>query len=518
MKKSFTGKVAKILATSSVAFLMSCAGSAPSTEQSAPAVEPAANEAAQEQATPASAASVEQPAENATSSAETVSEPAPDSSETAVESSSSEVPAEAPATESSSSSESSEAVVPSESAAAGTVSAEAAPAVSPSEDQAAPAQEVAAAPAVPATPDTVRTQVSFFAIGDVLFHTSLYEECAKDSTKCNYDRVFKYWKQDIEAADFAAVNQETIFVPRKEGYTSYPTFGTPTQVGDAEIAAGFDIVTHATNHTIDRKDRNVDFTLEYWKSKGEASPMILGIHGTEEDQKVIRYQEKNGIKFAFLNNTYGLNGQKMPEKRQYLVDMQDSAGKWLKPIAEADANADVVVVFMHVGTEYVPIPSKDAQEKVAKAIDAGADIVVCAHPHVVEPYGVLTTKNGNTGLVYWSLGNFISNQTKTPTLLGGVAKFVVEKTAVGEEASFAVTSATFEGSVTHIDEEGHRAIPLKDYTPELAKAHNNKKAADLKAIQQLYKDAMEGYSKCGTAQASEKMSMPITRLNGKSAK
>lgn len=505
MKKSFTGKVAKVLAVSSVAALMSCAGSAPSNEPNVPVVESSSSE------TPA----------------EIAPEVAPTSSETSVDSSSSEeVGVETPAVESSSSDQTAEAVAPAEKSvessvgtAVETAAAEPTPADSLASEVQQPVQasEDATVP-VAATPDTVRTQVSFFAIGDVLFHASLYEECAKDSTKCNYDRVFRAWKQDIESADFAAVNQETIFVPRSEGYTSYPTFGTPTQVGDAEIAAGFDIVTHATNHTIDRKDKNVDFTLDFWKSKGDASPIVLGIHGTEDDQKTIRYAEKNGIKFAFLNNTYGLNGQKMPANRQYLVDMQDSAGNWLKPIAEADANADVVVVFMHVGTEYVPIPSKDAQEKVAKAIDAGADIVVCAHPHVVEPYGTLTTKNGNTGLVYWSLGNFISNQTKTPTLLGGVAKFIVEKTTVGEESSFAVTSAVFEGSVTHIDEEGHRAIPLKDYTPEMVKKHHNKKAADLKAIQQLYKDALQDFSKCGSAQASEKMYMPISRLSGKVAK
>ena len=179
------------------------------------------------------------------------------------------------------------------------------------------------------------SKVSFFAIGDVLMHTPLFAKCEVNISDCVFDQFFAAWKKDIESVDYACVNQETVFVPRGDGYTSYPTFGSPEEVGSAEINAGFDIVTHATNHTMDRKAKAVDYTLDFWKGK---PMMVLGIHGTAEDQEKIRYDEKNGIKFAFLNFTYGLNGQKMPDNRQYLVDMLDSEGKWLKQIAEADRN------------------------------------------------------------------------------------------------------------------------------------------------------------------------------------
>ena len=171
------------------------------------------------------------------------------------------------------------------------------------------------------------SKVSFFAIGDVLMHTPLFAKCEVNISDCVFDQFFAAWKKDIESVDYACVNQETVFVPRGDGYTSYPTFGSPEEVGSAEIHAGFDIVTHATNHTMDRKAKAVDYTLDFWKGK---PMMVLGIHGTAEDQEKIRYDEKNGIKFAFLNFTYGLNGQKMPDNRQYLVDMLDSEGKWLK--------------------------------------------------------------------------------------------------------------------------------------------------------------------------------------------
>ena len=482
MKRCFAGKVITLVTLSCAAFLVACAGSAPAVGQ---------DEFAVEQTEPAVQSKPDVTANIPEEHREVASD----------------VPAEALPGETV---EKDSAGTPEASDVSDTVAA-----VPETVNMPEPvdAQEAVGALESPAVSDTVVTKVSFFAVGDVLFHTPLFNACKADENKCDFDPIFKNWKSDIESADFAAVNQETILVSREMGFSSYPAFGTPEQVGDAEIAAGFDIVTHATNHTIDRGAAAIDYTLNFWKSKGEASPIILGIHGSAEDKRAIRYAEKNGIKFAFFNNTYGLNGQKMPEDRQYLVDMQDENDEWLKPIAEADKNADVVVFFMHVGTEYVPIPSEDAQKKVRKAIDAGADIVVCHHPHVVEPFGVVSTPKGNTGLVYWSLGNFISNQKENPKLLGGVAKFVVQKTAVGENASFAVTEATFEGSVTHWDANGYTAIPLKDYTDSLAKRHAGKHAS-LKELQKLFTEAREGYSRCGTEKASERLPMPISPLGG----
>lgn len=476
----------------------------PSAEQPAPSAEPAAPEDGLPSFDGPAASTAAVPASTAT-----VPAASPATSTAASTEAASAVPAAAPAAAESSSSTATEQNAAS-SAAEPESAASAAPVDSLAAVGAVEAVEAAAAAEVYAeeNPEPEVSKVSFFAIGDVLFHTPLFAACKADASKCNYDHIFKYWKNDIQAADFAAANQETIFVPRKEGFTSYPAFGTPEQVGEAEIDAGFDIITHATNHTIDRGAKNIDYTINFWKDK---EMIVLGIHDTAKDQDIIRYAEKKGIRFAFLNNTYGLNGNVMPSGRQYLVDMQDSSGAWLKRIAEADRNADVVVVFMHVGTEYVPVPSADAQTKVAQAIDAGADIVVCAHPHVVEPYGVLKTKKGNSGLVYWSLGNFISNQKENPKLLGGVAKFEVQKTTVKDSSKFEVVSATFEGSVTHWDSEGYRAIPLKDYSDELARKHAGK-VASFSEIRRIFNNALNDHVKCGTQKASDALPLAITKL------
>ncbi len=364
--------------------------------------------------------------------------------------------------------------------------------------------------------DSSVSEVSFFAVGDVLFHGALFKECAKDSSLCHFDYVFEPWKKDIQAADIAVVNQETIFVPRSERYTSYPNFGSPEEVGLAELDAGFDLVTHATNHTIDRRAAAVDYTLSFWKEKPVKA---LGIHPTREDRDSAFTLEKNGIRFGFVNFTYGLNGQKLPADRPYLVDVLDSADEWLFQIHRAEAAAEVTVAFLHFGTEYTDLPTQEAMRFAEKAIDAGADILVCAHPHVIEPFGVFTTKAGNRALVYWSLGNFVSNQQDISTNLGGVAKFTVRKVQKGEEFRVEIAQASFEGSVTQQEVGNYRAIPLSDYSDSLADKHRLKAKfpnLTLSELQKRFKKTLGDASLCETE--TVEVALPLVIRNFSSEK
>ncbi len=366
---------------------------------------------------------------------------------------------------------------------------------------------------VPEVPDSTVSEVSFFAIGDVLFHTPLFKNCAEDSSRCHFDGIFALWKRDIETADIAVVNQETVFVPRSEGYSSYPNFGSPEELGLAEIAAGFDIVTHATNHTIDRGARAVDYTLDFWKDKPAKA---LGIHATEADRDSVFTLERNGIRFAFVNFTYGLNGQKLPENRPYLVDLLDSNGNWISLVRRAESRAEVTVVFLHFGTEYTALPTEEAMRQAELAIDAGADILVCAHPHVIEPYGIFATAAGNRALVYWSLGNFISNQQQLETNLGGVAKFTVRKTQKGDEKKIEILSATLEASVTQQEPGNYHAVPLEAYTEDLAKAHLlRRKIPEFtrENLQKAFQKTLGESELCRTVSPADGLPLPITNLS-----
>jgi len=171
--------------------------------------------------------------------------------------------------------------------------------------------------------------------------------------------------------------------------------------------------------------------------------------------------------------------------KKYMVDVLGNKDEIAKTLSEAKENSDILIPILHIGTEYVYNPSTYHKNYVDFFIDNGADIVLCAHPHVLEPYGEITTKNGNKGLVYYSLGNFMSNQKKVPTLLGGMANITLERDESGEVL---VKDYSLTPLVTHYSGKYYSTYKLEDYTDELAKTHNISKTTEFstKILNDLY--------------------------------
>jgi len=323
-------------------------------------------------------------------------------------------------------------------------------------------------------------------VGDNLIHNSIYY-AAKTENGYDFDMMFENVKDEIEAADISIINQETIFVKDASRYSSYPTFGSPTAVGDSVVKAGFDVVAHATNHTNDKGTSGIMDTLKFWK-ENYPEIKVLGIHESEEESD-ISYLEKNNIKIAFLNYTYGLNGLNLAKGKEYMVDLLGNDIEIKENLEEAESNSDITIAILHIGNEYVYKPTKYHKEYVEFFIDNGADIVLCAHPHVLEPYEMLTTENGNTGLVYYSLGNFISNQNEVPRLLGGMADITIER---DEEGEIYIKDHNLIPLVTHYSDKYYTTYKLDDYTNELASLHkiSSKREFSVEILWDLYKKIM----------------------------
>ncbi len=315
------------------------------------------------------------------------------------------------------------------------------------------------------------TTVDVLAVGDNLIHSGLYKSGMNDSGEWNYDHLYQYVKDDIEAADLACVNQETIYINDRNQLGGYPLFGTPPEFGDALVNAGFDVVTHATNHVMDKGEQGINDTLNFWK-ENHPEMIVLGIHESLEDADTIQTVDCKGIRIAMLNYTYGTNGIPVPEDKPYMVDVFD-VDKAADDIARAKKISDVVMVFGHVGTEYVYEPSEESKEWVNFFLEQGVDIVVDSHPHVTEPYTMLTGEDGHQMLVYYSMGNFISTQDAVPRLIGGMAKFTIEKKTTGNQSQISITDYTMEPLVSHWNHNtGDYAVyKLEDYTDDLARAH-----------------------------------------------
>ncbi len=324
-------------------------------------------------------------------------------------------------------------------------------------------------------------------VGDNLIHNSIYF-AAKTENGYNFDMMFENVKDEIEKADISIINQETILVEDPSRYSSYPTFGSPTEVGDSVAKAGFDVVAHASNHTYDKGTSGITDTLNFWK-KNYPDITVLGIHENEEESD-ISYLEKNNIKIAFVNYTYGLNGFKLPEGKEYMIDILGNNDEIKETLKEAEENSDITIAILHIGTEYVYKPTNYHKEYVDFFVDNGADIVLCAHPHVLEPYDMVTTENGNKGLVYYSLGNFISNQDEVPRLLGGMADFTIER---NEQGKISIKDYSLVPLVTHYSDKYYTTYKLSDYTDELAKKHkiSSKREFSVDVLWNLYNKIMD---------------------------
>ena len=271
------------------------------------------------------------------------------------------------------------------------------------------------------------TDVNFVVFGDNLIHEPIYRYGLREDRE--FDFLFQNIRDTIEGSNVAVINQETPLTENPAGYSDYPRFGTPAQVGQAIVDAGFDVVTCATNHALDKGAEGVDFTKEFFGSRGVK---CLGIQSTEEEE-YLPYEliTRNNIRFALLNYTYGTNGIPVPGEHPYMVHLLEDAERVRADVAAARADADCVIVFAHWGTEGSEQVDEFQREWAQVFLESGVDVVVGTHPHVLQPYEMLTGQDGRKMLVYYSIGNYISAQREESCVKGGMASFTVSLTAEG---------------------------------------------------------------------------------------
>ena len=235
------------------------------------------------------------------------------------------------------------------------------------------------------------------------------------------------------------------------------------------MEAGFDIVLQASNHTLDVGVQGVFNCIDYWKQKNGIT--CLGINESQKDRDEVKIVEKNGIRFAMLNYTYGLNGRTLPEEKSYLVNLIDTVAI-INDLKKAEQLADFTVVFPHWGVEYVYEPNK-SQKKLAELMTYyGADLIIGTHPHVLQPIEWIESDNGNRSLCYYSLGNYASGQKATPRVLGGMAKVSIKRL----NDSIYIDKAEIIPTITHYEwVDGtslNETYKMSDYTEELERKHS----------------------------------------------
>ena len=345
--------------------------------------------------------------------------------------------------------------------------------------------------------------VSVVAVGDNFYQQNLTDSGYSESGDWNYDHVYAQVKDEIQAADLAIVQQKTIFAPTHDAVVGYaPAYAAPTEVADALITAGFDVVEAAMNHADDYGLDYITKTLEFWRNKYPQVP-LLGIHDTQADADSIRVIEKNGIRIALLNYTYGTNNT-VPDGESYRVDLLEKE-RVAADIAKAKESSDCIILTVHWGDMDATVPTEYQKQWASFFLEQGVDVVLGGNPQVLQPYGTLSDDQGNEMLLYYSLGNFASAQEYTPNLLGGMARFQIQKTVKDGETTVEILDPTLDPLVMHYDYETgeYATYMMADYTEELAASHSMRdiegESFSLARLQKDYEDILSQNVKPSTS-------------------
>lgn len=253
--------------------------------------------------------------------------------------------------------------------------------------------------------DTARLSLVF--AGDIMGHDEQITGARNPETgSYDYEPTFRFVRPFIEQADIAIANLEVALAGQP--YKGYPQFSSPDDLALAIRDAGFDIMLQANNHALDRGQAGFKRTLLVLDS-------LQLIHtGTFSDpaSRELQYPlilEKNAIRIALLNYTYGTNGITIP--KPFIINRIDTFGIRRDLEKARQARPDFIIVTMHWGEEYQRVENPVQQKLASFILRHGAHAIIGSHPHVVQPIryypGADSTQQN---LVVYSLGNFVSNQ------------------------------------------------------------------------------------------------------------
>jgi len=319
-------------------------------------------------------------------------------------------------------------------------------------------------------------KLSMIMAGDALMHGYLNTDAKQSDGTYNYMNQFRYVKDYVKDYDLKYWNQETIFGGTDRPYSGYPRFNTPSALGDNLIDdMGFNIVSTANNHSMDQNTSGVLNSVAYWKTK---DILWNGTADSEETRNTFIIKEKNNITYGLLSYTDHTNGLPVPSDKPWLVNVWNKE-QAQKDIEELRPKVDVLIVAMHWGIEYTHTPVQSQRDQAKFLADQGVDIIIGCHPHVIEPIEkIVNEETGKQTIVFYSLGNFISNQTDENTRVGLFGTLDITKTVDKGETTITIDNVGGELHYTHRDLPSHRnyvVIPFSN--PDIAKYLPNYKTA-----------------------------------------
>lgn len=244
-------------------------------------------------------------------------------------------------------------------------------------------------------------KINLLATGDGLIHSVIYRTYDKGNGIYDFTPALKYVKDIVKKYDITYYNQETPTGDSSLPYSGYPMFYTPSEFVDAMQDTGFNTVSLASNHSLDKGEKGILNTVKYFS---KTDMLYNGMSDSETNRNNFIIKEKNNITYTMLSYTTLTNGLKVPSGKNYLLNLYDKE-QVKKDIESVRDKVDVLIVAMHWGVEYQNTPNEEQKEIAEYLSSLGVDIIIGNHPHILQPI----TKINDT-IVMYSLGNFISNQ------------------------------------------------------------------------------------------------------------
>ncbi len=350
-------------------------------------------------------------------------------------------------------------------------------------------------------------------VGDITAHIPQISQAENPDGSYNFNPSFEIIAPYLQAADLAVGDLETCQAGPDirslgwgvSGYTGYPEFNAPDQFAEALQAAGFDALSFANNHTLDRGYDGVVRTLTHVRSLGIDT---FGSYKSWEERNSPLIIDIDGLKIAFLGYTYGTNGIPVLEGHEYSVNLVTDFNDISQIIADIktarDNGADLVAIFPHWGQMYVSEPQPQRLREVAAELAAaGADLILGGHPHYIQPVEWFFNQNEDgrerATLAVYSLGNFISNQNRrfdhitSPFVEFGLMLDIEIIKDMDNDKAW-ISDVDYEITWVNIDWR-HRIIPLNELFAGMPEDYNLSAAQveDLKLWDQRNREVVEAY-------------------------
>ena len=270
--------------------------------------------------------------------------------------------------------------------------------------------------------------------GDAMMHQAQIDAARTRDGEYDFSECFEAIRPYVSTADYAVVNLETPVSPSQR-YSGYPCFNAPPAYIDALAEAGFDLFLTANNHTLDRSDRGLRATLDCLDGRGLDH---IGTYRTATARDSVHpfVRTLGGIKVGFLNYTYGTNG--IMARDGAAVDYIDRTLMRGDVGALRRAGAEVIAACVHWGEEYRLLPVASQRSLASFLTDSlGVEMVIGAHPHVVQP---MELSADSSRLTVYSLGNLISNMRTRDTRGGTLVRVRLVR---GDEGRVRIADAAY---------------------------------------------------------------------------